>query len=203
MKVLNVQIPRLVKTLAVTAPLLLATPLMKAQQFETTQDVFVKTSDIKDSEIADSLFLSPEVIVAGEPVYPAVVVDLSENRLYHYDYDGCLKDVHSIASGKRSTPTKPGLRVITNIEEYPYKSAGKATKRRKNPNDYGPFVICLANVDMKTGKIIGSDGQFLHGTNNPSSIGKNVSKGCVRVNNEVIEELAKYLDINQYVLIKE
>ena len=38
----------------------------------------------------------------------------------------------------------------------------------------------------------GGDGQIaIHGTNDPSGIGKDVSHGCVRVLNEVIEQVSK------------
>lgn len=204
MKIFSVQIPRIVKSIAISTPLLFAPQALKAQQFEPVQDVFIKSQDnVQALEEEDSIFLSPEIKVGNDTIYPAMVVDLSENKLYHYDYDGCLRDVYPIASGKASTPTKPGLRIITHVEDYPYRKAGKSTKRRQNPNDYGPNVICLANIDMKTGKIIGCDGQFIHGTNKPSSIGKKVSKGCVRLDNDVIKMLAEYVSPDQYVLVRE
>ena len=118
-------------------------------------------------------------------------------------FRGYLDDVYPIASGKSSTPTKPALKVITGIEEYDYKSAPKSTKRYKNPKDYGTHLLNLSIVDPKTGKIIGSDGQFIHGTFKPECIGKKVSKGCIRVNNDVIDMLAENLEIGQYVLIRE
>lgn len=203
MKVLNVHIPRIVKNIAVTAPLMLATPLLKAQSQELQADVFEKTESVELINSADSTLLSPGVIVGDDLVYPAVVVDLSEGRLYHYDYDGYLRDVYPIASGKSTTPTIPGLRIISDIEAYPYKNAPKTTKRYKNPNDYGTHLLNLSIVDQKTGEITGSNGQFIHGTFKPSSIGNKVSKGCVRVNNDAIDTLAKSLSKGQYVLIME
>ena len=203
MKILNLQAPKLVKSLMLTTPLLLATPSLRAQSIELQQDVFYKSNELFIEEPADSILLSPEVKVANDTIYPAVVVDISEGKLYHYDYDGYLEDVYTIASGKKSTPTKTGLRIINNIEQYPYKEAPKTTKRSQKPNDYGTHLINLSIVDTKTGKIIGSDGQFIHGTFNPNSIGKKVSKGCVRVHNDVIDYLATQLEKGQYVLFRE
>lgn len=205
MKIQNIQLPKIIKSLAIATPLLLASPAIRAQQIETNQqDVFIKTVAPKDKKIiADSLFMSPELIVGGKEIYPAIVVDLSEGQLYHYDYDTYLKEIYPIASGKTTTPTKTGLRIINNIEKYPYKNAPKSTKRYNNPDDYGTHLLNLSIVDPKTGDIIGNNGQFIHGTNKPNSIGQKASKGCIRVQNEVIDKLASSLEAGQYVLIKE
>ena len=95
------------------------------------------------------------------------------------------------------------IRSRADIENYPYSKAPKQTKRHQSPNDYGPRVIVLGIVDTKTGEIIGFNGEFIHGTNKPESIGKNESKGCARMNNDEVKELAAKLEIGQYILIKE
>lgn len=204
MKVQSIQLPKIIRNIAITAPLLLASPIVNGQNIKTLQkDEFIKSEEFQPIEIADSMFMSPELTVGDKTVYPAIVVNLSEGRLYHYDYDTYLYDVYPIASGKTSTPTKSGLRIINNIENYPYNEAPKSTKRYKNPNDYGTHILNLSIVDPKTGEITGNDGQYIHGTFKPDSIGKKVSKGCIRVQNEVIDFLAETLKAGQYVLIKE
>ena len=203
MKILNIQAPRIVKNLLVATPLLLASTVLKAQNLSAGQDVFVKSPELVQEGIEPSMMLSPEIKVANDTIYPALVVDLSENKLYHYDLDGYLDDVYPIASGKASTPTKPALKVINAIEEYPYRSAHRATKRYKNPNDYGTHLLNLSIVDVNTGEIVGNDGQYIHGTFRPETIGKKVSKGCVRVHNDVVDMLAENLKPGQYVLIRE
>jgi lipoprotein-anchoring transpeptidase ErfK/SrfK len=48
----------------------------------------------------------------------------------------------------------------------------------------------------------GGDGQVgIHGTNDPSSIGRPVSHGCVRVANDVITRLATTIPIGTQVTI--
>ena len=93
--------------------------------------------------------------------------------------------------------------VISRIEKYPYRSAPKSTKRFNAPNDYGPKILILDNIDTKTGKIIPGNGEFIHGTNKPSSVGQNQSKGCVRMHNDDIEKLASWVSKGQYVLVRE
>ena len=106
-----------------------------------------------------------------------------------------------IASGKKSTPTDTGIRIVSNIERWPYKTAGLATKRRKNPNDYGPRALILRKIDPKTGETAPT-GEFIHGNNNRKSLGKYASKGCMRMDNTVIKEMATLVKKGDIVIIK-
>jgi lipoprotein-anchoring transpeptidase ErfK/SrfK len=57
---------------------------------------------------------------------------------------------------------------------------------------YGVFAIGLSGHSNTLSDFNGGDGQIaIHGTNDPSSIGTNVSHGCVRVNNDIILRLSK------------
>ncbi len=153
----------------------------------------------------DSLVLanapSPTINIAGQKQQVAAVVDLSQNVLYQYDEHGNAVNAYLIASGKKTTPTNKGVRAVTHIETYPYKKAPKHTKRYKNPQDYGPKIICLETVDTLS-NARGITGEFIHGNNNPHSIGKYASKGCMRMDNEVIKKLANQIKRGQFILIK-
>ena len=144
---------------------------------------------------------SPIITIAGEKKLAAIVVDTKTNLLYTYDDKGNAKTVYSVATGKKYTPTRKGIKMITNVEAYPYKTA-YGTKRKKNPNDYGPNVIIIENINPETGKIYGRNGQFIHGNNNPKSLGTYASLGCIRMDNEVIKKIAKEAVKNSYVLIQ-
>jgi lipoprotein-anchoring transpeptidase ErfK/SrfK len=67
---------------------------------------------------------------------------------------------------------------------------------------YGPFALGLsARSDVLT-EFAGGDGQVgIHGTNDPSSIGRAVSHGCVRVDNGAIAQLAELLPLGTPVTI--
>lgn len=144
---------------------------------------------------------SPKVVIKGDTVKAAIVVDVSKNVLYHYDEQGNALEAFSVASGESSTPTHTGVRIISNVEAYPYKTAPKSTKRRKNPSAYGPRAIILDKLDPKTGET-SSYGEFIHGNADSLSIGKYVSKGCMRMDNEVIKRLAKQVKRGMIVVIK-
>lgn len=144
---------------------------------------------------------SPIVYIAGERKKAAIVVDLSKNVLYYYHETGIPLCAYLVASGKKKYPTNTGIRVVTHVERYPYKTASPKTKRYQKPWDYGPRVICLETVDPKTGDR-GKTGEFIHGNNNPSSIGKYASLGCVRMDNAVIKNLANLVKPGDIVVMK-
>lgn len=144
---------------------------------------------------------NPIITVAGEENFASMVVDVKNNLLYKYDENGKAIIVYSVATGKKSLPTRKGIRKIDHVEDYPYKTA-YGTKRKKNPKAYGPNVLYLVSIDPKTGKVTGSNGQFIHGNNNEKSLGTHASLGCIRMDNDVIKEIAKEDVKDLYVLIQ-
>lgn len=147
---------------------------------------------------------SPMVKVAGSVEIARIVVDLEKNYLYTYDENGKPKMVYLIASGKDKTPTDKGLRKIHHYEKYPYKDAPPTTVRHQKPAAFGPRVIYLEIIDEKTGSSLGSNGEFIHGNNDESSLGQYKSGGCMRMDNEVIKDLVDsgQIPAGSYVLIK-
>ena len=144
---------------------------------------------------------SPKLKLCGKDTLAAIVVDLSKNVLYKYNSDGEPVCAYLVASGKEKYPTDKGLRVVTNIESYPYKYAPASTKRRKKPGDYGPRALILEKLDPETGNR-SKTGEFIHGNNNPKSLGKYASLGCIRMDNEVIKKIAKEVKRGDLVLIQ-
>lgn len=170
-----------------------------------SEDVFEKVSEISPQGSTGKTILlnapSPDIEIMGVMRTAAIVVDLSKNILYKYDEFGNAQKAYLVASGKKSSPTDEGIRVVTHIEKYPYSSAPPSTKRRKKPWDYGPRIICLETIDPQTG-VKGKTGEFIHGNNNPNSLGKYASLGCIRMDNEVIKELSTQVKKGDIVILK-
>ena len=185
------------------------TPVKK--EVKTDEAVSVKSkkvinpSDVPPAGTTDAAILaqapSPKTTILGKEKIATIVIDLSTNILYKYDKNGNPEIAYRVASGKKSTPTAEGIRLVTHTETYPYKSAPAVTKRRQNPQDYGPKLIGLTMIDPRTGRKW-VNGEFIHGNNNRSSIGKYASKGCVRMDNEVIKVLAKQVKAGDVVIMK-
>lgn len=176
----------------------------KPQRTNQTQKV-TSTTSVPPKGTTDPEVLakapSPQTTIMGKRRTATIVIDLSTNVLYKYDKDGNPEIAYRVASGKKSTPTDEGIRLVTHTETYPYKTAPAATKRRQNPQDYGPKLIHLTMIDPKTGKKW-DNGEYIHGNNKASSIGKYASKGCVRMDNEVIQILAKQVKNGDVVIMK-
>ena len=172
---------------------------------QNIEDTFTKTTEVTPHGISDSLALKyapkPVVTIQNIKRKVAIVVDLSKNILYHYNDKGEVQNAYLVASGKHSTPTGKGVRVVSHIESYPYSTAPISTKRRKHPWNYGPNAIIVKKLDPRTG-VTSQTGEFIHGNNDFSSLGKYASQGCIRMDNEVIKKLAKIIKRGDLILIK-
>lgn len=166
--------------------------ITKKSTLLTSIDTFVKDSiSAKGTNSVNILSKAPsaDVYVQGVKKFAKYVVDLTENVLYRYDEKGIAQNAYLVGTGKKSTPTHSGIRIVSHVERYPYRGAPRRSKRRRTPRAFGPKAIILDRLDTKTGER-SSIGEFIHGNNNASSIGKYVSHGCVRMDNEVILQLA-------------
>jgi len=115
-----------------------------------------------------------------------ILVVKSKYTLY-YIKDGFLKESFPVAIGTPRTPTIAGFYVIKKKENMP------------NPNtSWGVLRMLLF---QQNGYSYHWSGYAIHGTNNPSSIGKEVSHGCVRMFNEDILKLEKEIPLETVVLI--
>lgn len=191
---------------AFLACVLMSAPCAVSSSKTIQNDTFIKTETVVPPEgTSDSTALikapSPFLHVRGEEKTAKIVVDLNTNILYKYDNTGQAEAAYLVASGKKSSSTDKGVRIVTHIEKYPYKSAPASTRRHKKPNDYGPNILCLNKLDTITGKQ-SPTGEFIHGNNNPSSLGKYASLGCIRMDNNVIKEFAKEIKRGDIIIIQ-
>jgi len=105
-----------------------------------------------------------------------IVVRLKSKKLDYYRQDKLYK-TYSVAVGKPLTPTPKGSFTVIN----------------KALNPGGPYGTRWMGLSKPH---IG-----IHGTNNPASIGKAASKGCIRMHNKDVEELFGMVTIGTRVRI--
>lgn len=119
-----------------------------------------------------------------------IVVDLDARELTVLD-DGEELLTTPTAIGDDANPTPTGRFFVIDKLETP--DPGGA---------YGPYAIGLSAHSEVLTEFGGGDGQIgIHGTNAPASIGRPVSHGCLRVDNDVIERLAHLLPLGTPVTI--
>ncbi|WP_040208725.1 L,D-transpeptidase family protein [Neobacillus jeddahensis] len=105
-----------------------------------------------------------------------IQVSVGKRRLSLYQ-NGKLVKIYPIAVGKMLTNTPVGEFVIVN--------------RQYNPG--GPFGVLWLSLSKQ--------GYGIHGTNDPSSIGKAVSHGCIRMYNRDVLQLAERVPNGTRVII--
>jgi lipoprotein-anchoring transpeptidase ErfK/SrfK len=96
-----------------------------------------------------------------------------------------------VGVGQSVLPTPRGLYYIVELLKQP------------NPaGPYGPYAFGLSGYSNVLYSFGGGPGQIgLHGTNEPNSIGRNSSHGCIRLRNAVISKLARMLPLGTPVRI--
>jgi lipoprotein-anchoring transpeptidase ErfK/SrfK len=119
-----------------------------------------------------------------------VLVDLSARRLTLFRNGRRVLRI-PVAVGSRATPTPTG-RYYVNQRLVPADASGP----------FGPAAIGIsAYSTVLTGWTQGGP-IAIHGTNEPSSIGRAVSNGCIRVRNDVLRTLFKVTPAGTPVLVR-
>lgn len=120
-----------------------------------------------------------------------IVVDLGDRRLsYIVDGQEVLSTEVGIGSDHNETPT--GEFFVTDVVTL------------ANPNSpWGPHALGLSARSDTVTEFNGGDGIIgIHGTNNPGSIGGNISLGCVRLPNEMITTLHSMVPLGTRVEVR-
>ncbi|NOU68947.1 L,D-transpeptidase family protein [Paenibacillus sp. LMG 31461] len=106
-----------------------------------------------------------------------IIVDLSDRNLYLLDGNTVTRSF-PVGIGKMVTKTPNGEYTIIN----------------KQPNPGGPFGAFWLGLSKPH--------YGIHGTSDPSSIGREVSHGCIRMYNEDVLQLALLVPIHTRVTIR-
>lgn len=126
------------------------------------------------------IYPGQRIIIPGLPdpnsIPYSITVSLKNRRLTLYRSGQIIK-TYPVGIGKMLTQTPVGEFVIVNRE----------------PNPGGPYGVMWLSLSKR--------GYGIHGTNNPSSIGKEVSKGCIRMQNRDVLELARQVPNGTRVMI--
>lgn len=149
----------------------------------------------------EQLSYGERVIVPAQYVLPkyrqGIVINVAECRLYYFTKDGRSVYTYPVGLGRDGwrTPTtsttvvrkatNPTWTVPSTIRAYLLEVTGNKLPHAVPPgpeNPLGPYAMYL-----------GTRGYLIHGTNQPESIGKTDSAGCVRLFNEDVGELYEHV----------
>jgi lipoprotein-anchoring transpeptidase ErfK/SrfK len=119
-----------------------------------------------------------------------VEIDLSDYRVTARR-NGRVYERWEIGLGQPETPTPAGDFYITELIRPP--------ERR---TIYGAYVFVLSGFSEKLTRYAGGNGELgLHGTNDRSGLGQDVSHGCIRMANRGVTKLAERLPLGTPVTI--
>jgi lipoprotein-anchoring transpeptidase ErfK/SrfK len=124
------------------------------------------------------------------PIDYRIKVELRRYRITVWRGDKVILS-EPVGLGTQSTPTPGGKYYLKELLKPP------------NPNGpYGPYAYGLSGFSNVLTSFAGGDGVVgIHGTNDPSALGRSVSHGCIRMSNAGISTLAKMLPLGTPVEI--
>ena len=127
-----------------------------------------------------------------------IEIQLSTKKLRAYVGDDLLLE-ETVAIGQPKYPTPTGTFFTTSLIR-PIKRVGK--KKVADPV-FGPYAYTLSGFSPNLETFGGGVGTLgIHGTNQPTLLGQEVSHGCIRMSNSAITKLAKILPVGVPVEIK-
>ncbi|MFN2746005.1 MULTISPECIES: L,D-transpeptidase family protein [Bacillus] len=137
-----------------------------ARDFRTSRTALVQANPGLNG---GPLYAGQTIVIPGirnpDTIPYRIVVSLSAKTLQLFDRGRLIK-TYPVAVGKILSQTPRGEFYIVN--------------RQPNPGGpFGAYWLSLSKIHYG-----------IHGTNNPASIGKAVSKGCIRMHNRDVLELA-------------
>lgn len=133
-----------------------------------------------------------ESAVQSSPTEPVqikrtVIVSLEDRKLALVE-DGQVKKVYTVSVGKPSTPSPVGTFTIQRRVKNPvYQHEGKVIQ----PGPANPVGTRWMGLSVK--------GYGIHGTNEPKSIGKAASHGCIRMARKDLEEMYEMVHVGDTV----
>lgn len=116
-----------------------------------------------------------------------IVVSLEDRKLALVE-DGQVKKVYTVAIGKPSTPSPVGtFTILRRVKNPVYQHDGKVIE----PGPANPVGTRWMGLSVK--------GYGIHGTNEPKSIGKAASHGCIRMARKDLEEMYELVSVGDTV----
>lgn len=177
-------------------------------KYELTYDQLVAANpNIEDN----SLYAGNYLTLPTRYILPAyrngIVINIAELRLYYFTSDKQYVFTAPVCLGRTGwrTPTtitniyrkeeNPVWKVPTSIMAYAFAKDGKILPEQieggAKDNPLGNYALHLANPP----------GYLIHGTNDPESIGRYFSSGCIRMQNDAVATLFNLVPVGVRVYI--
>jgi lipoprotein-anchoring transpeptidase ErfK/SrfK len=142
--------------------------------------------------VGAALWATAEALAQENPARLArrIVVSIPDHKLAVLEGSHVVR-VFETAVGAPCTPSPTGsFTIVQRIPDPAWYTKGRIVPPGKS-NPLGPRWLGLSKK-----------GYGIHGTNNPASIGRNASHGCIRLRNSDIEELFEMVSVGDEVELR-
>jgi len=145
----------------------------------------------------DSQLIIPSQYILPSQPWEGVIVNIAEMRLYYFpprqNNERGIVITFPVSIGRSLSPTPEGtFRVIDKIQN-PVWTVPTAVREEHKNNGKPIDAIIPAGPDNPLGDyaiVLDKPSYLIHGTNKPYSIGRKVSRGCLRLYPDDIEQLS-------------
>ncbi|WP_157016939.1 L,D-transpeptidase [Mesorhizobium xinjiangense] len=150
----------------------------------------------------DPKYLPQQVAYDGPERPGTIIIDTNENFLYHVQPGGTARR-YGVGTGKPGFEWA-GTHKVTQKREWPdWRPPAEMIARERKKGRILP-VHMAGGPDNPLGAralYLGSTLYRVHGTNQPSTIGRAVSSGCIRMRNQDVIELYERVDVGTKVVV--
>jgi lipoprotein-anchoring transpeptidase ErfK/SrfK len=147
------------------------TLLKIAKEFNTTVELIKKMNNLN----TDKIFPGQKIKVYNQPF--GIVVDKSENTLILKSNEEIIK-IYTVATGANNSTPVGNYKIVTKLTNPTWFKTGAVVPPGSPENILGTRWLGL-NLT----------GYGIHGTNDPQTLGRQITQGCVRMANQDVEEL--------------
>lgn len=142
-----------------------------AKRFNTTVELLKKSNNLKN----DIIYPGKTIKITKSKF--TILVDKSQNLLF-LKKEGEIMKTYTVSTGENNSTPVGIFRIEEKMEKPLWYKVGAVVKSDSPDYELGSRWMGISK-----------QGYGIHGTNDPTSIGKQVTKGCVRMSNEDVEEL--------------
>lgn len=176
----------------------------KLRQVGLTRPAIQPTAPAKKSSSSgmDPKFLPQRVMYSTSHAPGTIVIDTSQRFLYLVEGNGFAKR-YGVGVG-RSGFEWSGTEKITRKAEWPDWRPPESMRARERAKGRELPVVMAGGPDNPLGAralYLGSTLYRIHGTNQPHTIGKAMSSGCIRMRNEDVTDLYSRVKIGTKVVV--
>jgi len=154
-----------------------------AKEYKTTTDLIMKSNNLSD----DKILPGRKIKVWTAPF--GIAVDKSQNILILKTDEEIIKTYIVSTGTNNSTPTG-SFKIVNKLQNPSWYKAGAIVPPDSPENILGTRWLGFD-----------SPGYGIHGTTDPQSLGRQVTKGCVRMSNTEVEELYTIVPVGTEVNI--